>query len=428
MNKVSKKIFSSIVAMGCFLTLTGCKTSLEKYNGTGGTAGNVIQFNHYDGIGTLDYDRDPMASQATINKTLYFINDANMGVDASTQTHVIGYQVTYTACNCRSASFNAATQVYIELSATQAALDDAEKATIQKIVFEGSAFLDDYEHETSVGHWGDSPVMDRNNNKWASEYVKSHGYKGASKQDFYDEIVPLLKGVSNEELNGWIDSAVDEEGVFHHEEIEAFENNTVDRYAVNLSSAGEIMGYSSTTQKVSINDAFAGASVSLDNLLSLIDSLFDYHKKELNKIKTNPSYAPFYSYDDTGFQGNIVVEASTDRQITKITGAQLAEMTEGAYLIYAASEGCASCAKFQKPAKAYVEKIGHKVYEVLFTEASEVYPTDLNGLSAPQFFLINDGRVVAMMSASDIAAASDSASYKVIYDNFTKALLSPTTR
>ena len=404
------------------------KTSLEKYNGTGGTAGNVIYFNHYDGIGTLDHERDPGVNEATVDRTLYFINDDNMGIDASTQTHVIGYQVTYVACNCRSASFNASTTVYVELSADQEALDDSTKATIEKIVFEGSAFLDDYEHETEVGHWGDSPVMDRNNNTWASEYVKSHGYKGASKEDFYNEIVPLLVGTSNETLNSWIDAAVDTEGVFHHENIEVFENTTVDRYKVNISSiSGEIIGYSAATEEVSINDAYSGASVSLDNLLSLLDSLFDYHKKELNKVKNDASFAPFYTYDDTGFQGTYVVEASTDGEITHIDGTQLAAMTEGAYLIYAASEGCASCAKFKKPAQKYVEKIGHKVYEVLFSEAKPLF-SELDGKNAPQFFLINNGEVVAMMSDADVTTAGNTASYKVIYYNFTKAILSPTTR
>jgi len=457
MNKVSKKIFSGIIAMASVVSLTACATSLKKYkggsneivnqNGSGNTqaAAHVIYFNHIDGEGNFDNKNTETGKLPAIVMFEYqALNDDYMGMNVDSSKQHIKYQVSYLACNCRTADYNAWTTIYVEMSATKNDLENPDNARIVNIAFDETdgTFEDDYGHATQAGHWGDSYAMDGNTNPYASENAKEHGVHGATKWDFYDEIIPLLtetafiegstaKGLNKATLRSWMTESFNEEGFFEHEKIELFENTMVDRYTATLSGT-TATGYSATTSKVSINDAYAGASVSLDNMLSLLDGLFDYHTSKLEAIAANTELDMFYTYEeDDGFKGTYKVEAATTTGTTHITKAELEAMKAdgGTYLIYSASEGCSSCAAFSKPVNSYVKQTGQKVYEILHSEAKQVFTnSSISSLYAPQFFLISNGQIVAVIDQQYIDLAGSTGSYKVIYKNFTKTLLSGETK
>jgi hypothetical protein len=509
MNKVSKKVFSGIIAMASLLSMTGCTTSLKKYkggsneivnqNGSGNTqaAAHVIYFNHIDGEGNFDNKNTEAGKLPAVVMFEYqAINDDYMGMSVETSKQHIKYQVSYIACNCRTPDFNAWTTMYVEMSATKDDLENPNGSRIINITFDNDSFEDDYGHATQAGHWGDSYAMDGNTNPYASEHAKEHGVHGATKWDFYEEIVPLLtqtvfgegstkKGITKEVLHGWMTESFNEEGFFEHEQIELFETTKVERYTATLKGTAVAEGkvkiaenevvigehfykdpadqnqtyvlidseatftaakaianveffkddllYSAAKEEVSINDAYAGASVSLDNMLSMLDGLFEYHTTKLEKIAADSTVTNmFYTYEeDDGFQGSYIVEAADGKTTTHITKADLEAMKadKGTYLIYSASEGCSSCAAFSKPVNSYVKGTGQKVYEILHKEAKEVFPNSaISNLYAPQFFLISNGEVVAVLSQDDLDLATAQNSYKVIYKNFTKALLSSQTR
>ena len=454
MNKVSKKVFSGIIAMASLLSMTGCTTSLKKYkggsneivnqNGSGNTqaVAHIIYFNHIDGEGNFDNKNTEAGKLPAIVMFEYqAINDDYMGMTVETSKQHIRYQVSYLACNCRSADFNAWTTMYVEMSATKNDLENPDNARIINITFDNDTFEDDYGHATQAGHWGDSYAMDGNTNPYASEHAKEHGVHGATKWDFYDEIVPLLtettfiegstaKGLNKATLRSWMTESFYHEGFFEHEQIELFETTMVDRYTATLNGT-KATGYSPATTKVSINDAYAGASVSLDNMLSMLDGLFDYHTTKLAKIAADESLAMFYTYEaDDGFKGTYTVEAADSKTTTHITKEELEALkaTDGTYLVYSAAEGCSSCAAFSKPVNAYVKQTGQKVYEILHSEAKKVFTnSQISSLYAPQLFLVSNGQIVAVIDQDSIDLAGSTGSYKVIYKNFTKALLSGQT-
>lgn len=457
MNKVSKKVFSGIIAMASLLSMTGCTTSLKKYkggsneivnqNGSGNTqaAAHIIYFNHIDGEGNFD-NKNTEAGKLPAIVTFEYqaINDDYMGMSVESSKQHIKYQVSYIACNCRTPDFNAWTTMYVEMSATKDDLENPDNARIVRIAFDDdNTFEDDYGHITQAGHWGDSYAMDGNTNPYASEHAKEHGVHGATKWDFYDEIVPLLtettfiegstnKGLNKATLRSWMTESFNEEGFFEHEQIELFETTMVERYTATLSGTSAT-GYSTEKTQVSINDAYAGASVSLDNMLSMLDGLFDYHTTKLAKIaEDDASISMFYTYEeDDGFKGTYVVEAAEGKTTTHITKDQLQALKDSneTFLVYSASEGCSSCAAFSKPVNAYVKQTGQKVYEILHSEAKQVFTSSqISSLYAPQLFLVSNGQIVAVINQADIDLAASSGSYKVIYKNFTKALLSGQTR
>ena len=455
MNKVSKKIFNGIVSMATLVSLTACTTSLKKYkggsneivnqNGSGNTqaAAHIIYFNHIDGEGNFDNKNTEAGKLPAIVMFEYqAINDDYMGMNVDSSKQHIKYQVSYLACNCRSADFNAWTTMYVEMSATKDDLENPDNARVINITFDNDTFKDDYGHATQAGHWGDSYAMDGNTNPYASEAAKEHGVHGATKWDFYNEIVPLLtetsfitgstkKGLNKATLRSWMTESFNHEGFFEHEMIDLFENTMVDRYTATLSGT-TATGYSDTTTKVSINDAYAGASVSLDNMLSMLDALFDFHTDKLNKIAADDSLSMFYTYEeDDGFKGTYTVEAADTTGTTHITKDQLQALKDSGetFLVYSASEGCSSCAAFSKPVNSYVKQTGQKVYEILHSEAKQVFTgSQISSLYAPQFFLVSGGSIIAVIDQQYIDLAGQTGSYKVIYKNFTKNLLTQNTK
>ena len=422
----------------------GVKDAIVNQNGSGNTQAyaHIIYFNHIDGIGNFD-NKNTEAGKlpAIVMFEGEAITDEYMGfIEEKSEQH-IKYQVSYLSANCRSSYYNSWSTIYVEMSATKSDLANPDNARITKIAYEGEAFKDDFESSVSAGHWGDSDVIAGNVNPFASANAKEKGVHGTTKQDFYDEIIPLLtkntfipgstkQGLNKATLRSWMTESFNEEGFFDHEMIDLFENTKVDRYTTTLSGM-EVIGYSTTTSKVSINDAYAGASVSLDNMLSILDALFDYHTTKLQEISENSKYDRFYEYEDDGFKGVYVVESADSQKTTVISKTELEAMKEDGetYLVFSSSEGCSSCAAFSKAVNSYVKQTGQKVYEILHAQAKQVFPSSLiSSLYAPQLFLMSDGEIVAVMNQQYIDNTISMGSYKIIYKNFTKALLSGETR
>lgn len=446
-----KRLLNTVLSITSILALAGCTTSLKKYKGGSNTivepegklqaSSHIIYFKHFDGEGNQDFaDTEAGMLPAIVKFEFQAIGDDYMGLSPESSEQHIKYQVSYLACNCRSSQYNAWTDIYVEMSADKAAIDNHDNARITKILFEGSAFEDDYGHHTEVAHWGDSPAMDRNNNPYASEYAKQEGLHGATKEDFQNELAPLLtttkfiegneaKGLNKATLDAWMgESSYNKEGYFEHELIEFFEDTKVTRYKAYLDGL-EAIGYENKQYQVSINDAYAGASVSLDNMLSVLQALFEYHSSLLTDIKNDSNNDLFYNYStDTEFKGTYKLEKADSETTTHITKEQLQSMiaNNGTYLIYAASEGCSTCQAFAKPLNKYVKQMQQKIYEIPFADAKPLF-SDLSSLNAPQLFLISNGRIIEILSEEARDTAISKNSYKVIFSEFTQDLLSAET-
>lgn len=448
MNK-SKKILSTLTALTSAFTLAGCSLSLNK--NSGGRSGNtivrqngngntwaraeIIYFNHIDGEGNFD-NKD--TNDGKLPATVTFVYPG-IGENYPGNLKMIRYQVQYLACNCRSNDYNAWSTMYVEMSATKADLDNPDGSRIVAMSFGDSTFVDDYGHSTGVGHWGDSYAMDRNQNVYASEYAKAEGLHGPTFEDFKTEIVGLLTektygtntlpGIDKATLHDWMTNAANfnDEGFFEHENIEVLQQETVQRYTATLDGYNAT-AYSSTKSAVSIVDAYAGASVSLDNMLSVLDALFELHAKTLKEIKADPNNEIFYNEEPLVFTGTYHLEkTNASETIFMNSAAELQALVDdgGTYMIYAAKEGCSTCAAFSKAVVSYIKHLGVKIYEIYFTEAKTITSlnVDGNGRLAPQLFLINNGQVVQFMDGSQIDAAAESGSYLTIYNGFTKTLL-----
>lgn len=123
------------------------------------------------------------------------------------------YQVSYTSCTCRDAASNYRSVVYVEILNTK---DSADEALIRSISFKEN---DNY----SVGFWGDSnPIYGQP--EYTLDYLDEH-------------FIQKLVGMSKADLDAW-------------------------------------QGYGHTLDGV---DTLAGATVSTGNLISLLQSLMEYH-------------------------------------------------------------------------------------------------------------------------------------------------------
>lgn len=148
----------------------------------------------------------------------------------------VKYQVTYLSCTCRTADVNYWQTAYIELTVPESG--DAEDAVLRKLSFD----QDGTEHYTA-GFWGDSsPIMSGNDIVATYDRVSdgNGGYYPSIKYDY----IPLLEGKTKAEIDQWkfVDD-MKEDGVM-----------TNDMF-----------------------DAFTGASVSTNNILRILHSVFAYH-------------------------------------------------------------------------------------------------------------------------------------------------------
>ena len=126
------------------------------------------------------------------------------------------YQVSFLSCSCRSASANYQHLMYVEINNNN---NSAEEATIRNIEFH---------------YWGDSEVNPEN---------------GLTYEMFEEEFLPYLMYKSKAEIDGM----------------------TTLR---DLKDAGQVERNGAQYDLV---DAYSGATVSVDNTISMLHALFDYH-------------------------------------------------------------------------------------------------------------------------------------------------------
>lgn len=132
------------------------------------------------------------------------------------------YQISFLSCSCRAASVNYQHLMYVELNNNNAS---PEEATIRDLDFH---------------YWGDSMVNPEN---------------GLTYKMFQEEFMPYLIYKSKQDLKG-ITTLRD------LKDVEAVERNG---------------------QVVDFVDAYSGATVSVDNTLSILHALFDYHTDKYYK-------------------------------------------------------------------------------------------------------------------------------------------------
>ncbi|WP_020614742.1 hypothetical protein [Sediminispirochaeta bajacaliforniensis] len=126
------------------------------------------------------------------------------------------YQISYLSCNCRAASENYQHLLYVEINNNN---DTPEEATIRNISFQ---------------FWGDSPVNPEN---------------GITYNEIKNEFLPYLQYKSKAEIDK-MTSLKD------------------------ITDAGQV---ERNGEKFDFVDAYTGASVSIDNTLSVLRALFKYH-------------------------------------------------------------------------------------------------------------------------------------------------------
>jgi len=132
------------------------------------------------------------------------------------------YQVSYLSCTCRSASENYQHLMYVEINNNN---NSPEEATIRNIDFQ---------------FWGDSAVNPVN---------------GITYEEFKNEFLPYLQYKSKAEIDAL-------------------------RTLRDIKDAGKV---ERNGQMVDFVDAYTGATVSVDNIISILQSLFDYHVNKYYK-------------------------------------------------------------------------------------------------------------------------------------------------
>lgn len=148
----------------------------------------------------------------------------------------VKYQVTYLSCTCRTADVNYWQTAYIELTIPESG--DAKDSVLRKLSFD----QDGTGHYTA-GFWGDSSPIYSGSDIVATYDRVDNGEGGYYPSIKYDYI-PLLVGKTKEQIDQW---------------------NFVD----DMKTAG-VMDQDTF-------DSFTGASVSTNNILRILHSVFEYH-------------------------------------------------------------------------------------------------------------------------------------------------------
>lgn len=179
----------------------------------------IVPFNHVNG------PRNEWDFYALIN---FVYRDRTAGY--------VKYQVTYLSCTCRTADVNYWQTAYLELTIPESG--NAEDAVLQKLSFD----QDGTGHYTA-GFWGDStPILSGNDVVATYDRVEdgNGGYYPSIKHDY----IPLLVGKTKAQIDQW---------------------NFVD----DMKTAG--------VMSQEMFEDFTGASVSTNNILRILHSVFDYH-------------------------------------------------------------------------------------------------------------------------------------------------------
>ena len=148
----------------------------------------------------------------------------------------VKYQVTYLSCTCRTSDVNYWQTAYIELSLPESG--DAEEAVLRKLSFD----QDGTGHYTA-GFWGDSSPI-TSGNKVIATYDRVDNGEGGYYPSIKYDYIPLLEGKTKAEIDQWdfVDD-MKEDGVMNQDTF----------------------------------DDFTGASVSTNNILRILHSVFQYH-------------------------------------------------------------------------------------------------------------------------------------------------------
>jgi hypothetical protein len=175
---------------------------------------SILYYDHLNGHGT-----------ETIDHVAYLLFEEEM-------LGYVKYQVSYLSCTCRNSDVNYWQVMYIEIKTTD--------NSIQRISFgqdkeEGS-------HTYTAGMWGDSsPTPGPSGDYSDGKYL----------EDFETEFIPWLIGQTPESLDGIT--------VFTNEPYHGIEN----------------------TQTINdpdgLIDSYAGSSVSTNNMLRILQTMFEYH-------------------------------------------------------------------------------------------------------------------------------------------------------
>ena len=143
----------------------------------------------------------------------------------------VKYQISYLSCTCRNSDVNYWQVMYIEISTND--------NSIQRISFESDK--EEGAHTYTAGLWGDSSPTPGPSGDYSD---------GKYYEDFRDDFFPWLVGQTPESLDGI--------SVFTNADYHGIQNTK-------------------TIEDQALIDSFAGSSVSTNNMIRVIHTLFEYH-------------------------------------------------------------------------------------------------------------------------------------------------------
>jgi len=129
------------------------------------------------------------------------------------------------------------------------------------------------------------------------------------------------------------------------------------------------------------------------------------------------------------FFGTYVVEETFEQDLNVINMDTLTDMKHSglSYLVFVSEEGSSSSAMLRVSVRNHVRKFGTKIYEVNLRDARRVFG-ELDYQYAPLVLLVSGGNIVAKLEEPYLTNATTSGDYRVIYNNFTKNIISETRR
>jgi len=216
-----KKIALFVIISVLIITLSACS---DLCVGTDCIAGDtteqiassdsILYYDHINGHGDLMEDHES-----------YLLFEEEM-------LGYVKYQVTYLSCTCRNSDVNYWQVMYIEISTTD--------NSIQRISFGNDK--EEGAHIYTAGLWGDSSPTPGPSGDYSD---------GKTLEDFEADFIPWLIGQTPESLEGI--------SVFTNEPYHGIENSQT------------------IVDPDGLIDSFAGSSVSTNNMIRIIHTMFEYH-------------------------------------------------------------------------------------------------------------------------------------------------------
>lgn len=174
---------------------------------------SILYYDHINGHGTITEDH-----------LAYLLFEEEM-------LGYVKYQVSYLSCTCRNSDVNYWQVMYIEISTTD--------NSIQRISFDSDK--ETGAHTYTAGMWGDSSPTPGPSGDYSD---------GKYYEDFVSDFFPWLLGQTPETLEGI--------SVFTNDDYHGVQNTK-------------------TIAETDLIDSFAGSSVSTNNMIRIIQTMFDYH-------------------------------------------------------------------------------------------------------------------------------------------------------